>query len=256
MTRARKTLYTLNVNHYEPAITALTFPLLEEWARKMGAEFVQITERKFPDMPVVYEKLQIKELAAARGDDWSIYVDADALIHPDMPDLTEHLPKDTVLHYGNDMATIRFTRDDYFRRDGRSIGSCNWFTIASSWCRDLWTPLDIPLEEALTHIFPTHREASGDHSGPDSKVDPAHLIDDYTLSRNIARFGLKFTNVTQLFQQLGANPAYAWHIYNVSPAAKLAGLRQVLQSAPPNGWGLVPAEVAPPALKVEAGGAK
>src|SRR6266566_3735242 len=151
MRKLKKTLYTLNVNHYPEAITSITYPLLEDYARKIGADFVVIRERKFPDYPPVYEKLQIHELG--RENDWNIYVDSDVLIHPDLFDLTEHLEKDTVLHYGADMAGNRLKYDQYFLRDGRNIGSCNWFTIASDWCLDLWKPLDdLSLEEALANI--------------------------------------------------------------------------------------------------------
>lgn len=220
----RKSLYTLNIGRtYAPEITALTYPLLKAYAAKVGAEFVEITERRSPAFPVTYEKLQIFELACERRDDWSVFADADALISPDMMDITEHLPRDTVFHVGRDPASIRFRRDDYFRRDGRNFGSCNWFAIASSWCRDLWHPLDIPLEAALAQIFPT----MGERTGSDV-VDGAHLIDDYTLSRNIARFGLKATTMTELWRQLDMAPSGFWHIYTKTTAEKVIGMKEAL----------------------------
>ena len=169
-------------------------------------EFVVIKDWKFPDFPAVYEKLQIYSLAKERGDDWAIFIDADALIHPDMMDVTNHLPKDTVMHNGKDIASNRWSYDEYFRRDGRHISSCNWFTVASSWCLDLWHPLeDLTLAQALANIHPTVDE---ERTG----ITPGHLIDDYTLSRNIARYGLKFTTFQEISEKLGASGGF-WHIY-------------------------------------------
>lgn len=222
-----KTLYTLNVAGYAPEITALTYPLLRRYAQKIGADFHVMTERRWPGWPPVYEKLQIRDLAAARGDEWAIYIDSDALVHPDFFDVTEHLPRDTVCHNGADMAGCRWRYDDYFRRDGRHIGSCNWFTIASSWCLDLWTPLDITFEEALTRIFPTQAERN-------TVITPEHLIDDFTLSRNIARFGLKFTTVVEIQRRLNdAGSNYLWHQYTMTVADKVEDMKKILTN-----WGV------------------
>jgi hypothetical protein len=77
------------------------------------------------------------------------------------------------------MAGVRWSYDQYFRRDGRHIGSCNWFTVASDWCLDLWRPLDdLTLDEALANINITIGERNSRLCGTE------HLIDDYTLSRN------------------------------------------------------------------------
>ena len=217
-----KTIFTLNIGDYAPEIRAITRPWLEYYANKIEADIFDITERRFPEFPVTYEKLQIWEIAQTLKSDWYIYIDSDALINPETPDFTNHLNKDTVAHNGRDYAGIRWTYDRYFRRDGRNIGSCNWLTIASDWCLDLWTPLDIPLERALANIRPIIDE----HMSGECKDE--HLIDDYTLSRNIARFGLKFTTLTEIMETVGFralnercpfNPFF-YHIYNISNAEK------------------------------------
>jgi hypothetical protein len=215
----RKTLYTLNVGDYAPEIRALTYPLMQRWARKIGAEFVEITERRFMGWPVVYEKLQIQRLGEERGDDWSLYLDADALVHPETPDWTCFLARDTIAHNGIDMGAVRWRYDAYFQRDGRNVGCCNWNTIASAWCRDLWTPLDITLAEALEKIHPTvDEEATG-------LIDPAHLIDDYALSRNVARYGLKVQTLVALEKQLGFKDAgFYWHAYTI-PVGDYTGVK-------------------------------
>ena len=197
----KKTLFTLCVDGYAPEITDLTFPLMRRYADKIGADFHVISERKFPDFPPVYEKLQIHDLGREMGNDWNIYVDADALIHPDMFDFTEHLSKDTVLHNGSDPASIRWKFDEYFRRDGRNIGSCNWFTAASDWCLDLWRRPEEPLDDLVQNISCIRQELDS------GVMDASHLIDDYILSRNIARFGLKFSTMKQLLEKMNERSA-------------------------------------------------
>ena len=220
----RKSLYVLNVEGYAPGITALTYPLLRFYADRIGADFHVIDARKFPDWPVVYEKFQIYELAQRRGDEWSIYLDSDALVHPEAIDFTEHLPKDTVAHHGADMAAVRWKYDRFFRRDGRNIGSCNWWTIASAWCVDLWQPLeDLTYLEALDRIRPTMHELQ-------TVITPAHLIDDFVCSRNIAKYGLKFTTLLELLPTIGLPEAqFAWHAYTVPVDEKIRQMTEVLE---------------------------
>lgn len=210
----KKTLWTLNIDGYAPEITQLTYPLMLGYARKIGADFRIINQRRFPDMPLTYEKMQIFDLG--RESDWNIYIDSDAVIFPDMIDVTERVPKDTVVHYGHDHASNRWRGDEYFRRDGRDIGSCNWFTVASNWCMDLWHPLDdLSLEEALARIKPILIERV-------AGITPEHLIDDYVLSRNIARYGLKFKTVQQIKKEDEDKGLYFWHTHTQSVETKAA----------------------------------
>ena len=218
----KKVIYLLNIDNYAPEITEITYPLIERYAHKIGGAIDCITTRCFPGWPPVYEKLQIRERAQENKADWHIYIDSDTLIHPDFFDVTEHLHKDTVCHNGSDMAGNRWRYDDYFRRDGRHIGSCNWCTIASDWCLDLWTPLDITLGEAVKNIFPIKSEL-------DSVITPEHLIDDYTLSRNIARYGLKFTTIKKIQTDLTDVGNYLWHEYTKTTEEKVVDMRQVLK---------------------------
>ena len=109
-------------NNYAPEITELTYPLIKHYAEKIGADFYTITERKFPNMPPVYEKMQIYDLGKKMENDWNIYIDSDALVHPDFFDVTNFIKKDTVVHNGADMANNRWRYDKYFIRDGRNIG--------------------------------------------------------------------------------------------------------------------------------------
>ena len=169
------------------------------------------------------EKLQIFDLARQDRAEWAIYVDADTLISPEFFDITDHLTKDTVSHNAADMAGIRWRYDHYFRRDGRQIGSGNWFAVASDWCLDLWHPLDdITLDEALGNINVTVAEKN-------FGIRREHLIDDYILSRNIARYGLKFKTVHDILAKLGVG-GVLWHNYLATEEDKLRMMLNILAS--------------------------
>ena len=220
----KKMLFTLNIGDFAPEIRELTYPLMKKYAHKIGAEFFEITERKYPDYPPVYEKFQIYDLG--KGNDWSLYVDADALIHPEFPDITTQLKKDTVCFHWKDFAPIRFRYDKYFLRDGRNIGEGNFFAVASDWCLDVWHPLDdITFEEAVENIFPTQQESK-------TVVKRDHLIDDYLVSRNIARYGLKHCTMVDKLQEVGfgfQSFKYLYHEYCYSVEEKVVQMKNLLE---------------------------
>lgn len=220
----RKTLYTLVVDGFAPQITELTLPWMERYAHKIGAEFYIINQRQYPDMPPVYEKFQLYDLMVERQDDWAFFLDADALVHPDMFDPTEFIGKNTVMHHGVDMANNRFRYNDYMRRDGRHIGSCTWWVLCSDWCRDLWTPLtDMSFNEALDNIFPIQHELV-------TVVSPTHLIDDYILSTNIARYGLHVKTFFQMMEELKIQGNYFFHLYTESVESKVKLIGETIDS--------------------------
>lgn len=227
MNKISKAVYVVNIDNYYPEIVELTLPLIKNYAQKIGATLIQITSRKFPEYPIPYEKLQIREYAKTFGFDWNIYIDIDAIVHPDLFDVTVLLPKDTILHNGIDMASNRWTYDEYFLRDGRNIGSCNWFTVASDWCLDLWKPLDdLTLDEALANIHPIQGEVN-------VHITPDHLLDDYTLSRNIAKYGLKTTTMSDLLTKVGQfGNNYFWHEYQMPKPERVKNMCAIIKN-----WG-------------------
>ncbi len=170
-----KTIYVLRVNNYFPELCEITLPTIQRYARKIGARYQEITERKFPDWPVTYEKMQVHELG--KRNNWSVLIDADTMIHPDANESMLSIPADHVgIHYGFDAHTM-FNPDIYFLRDGRNRGIAAGLVITSRWTHDLWEPLDMPLEEALT------------------RTKRAHILDEFCLSRNLAKYGLKYTGI-------------------------------------------------------------
>ena len=213
-----KTIFTLNIDNYSSEITKMTYPFIEQYARKIGATMTIITGRKYDKYPIPYEKFQIYDSQA----DWNIYIDSDALIHPDMFDVTELLPEDTVMTCRSEFAPIHFTYDRFFKRDGRHIYAGNWFTVASKLCIDLWHPLDdMTLVAAVKNIHPTLIERN-------MNVTPAHLLDDYVLSRNIAKYGLKYTTFVDLLQKNGNPGEFLFHEYAYTESDKIKMLHKIL----------------------------
>lgn len=212
----KKALFTLNINDYSPGIRELTYPLLRYHAEKIGAQFFEITERRWPDWPVVYEKMQIYELG--RGFDWVLYFDADTLVHPECIDFTAYLPADTCAHNGQDFSGVRFVSDE---QDGRAIGTCGWFSIAPASCLGMWKPTDEPLAEIVKHCHPTVGEWNS------GVIDRGHLVDDYVMSRNIARQHLKHTTIKELLPKIGLTDAdFFWHLYMLPDDEKVRQMRE------------------------------
>lgn len=170
-----KRVFVLRVNNYRPDLCEYTVPTIKHYAEKIGAVYTEITERKYPDWPVTYEKIQVHTLGADA--DWNILVDADFMLHPDLLDFTKVIPRNTVgLSYGFNAFDF-FKSNIYFERCGHSQGIAGGFIVSSRLTHDVWTPLDIPLSEALQQ---TKRH---------------FILDEYTLSLNLAKYGLKFSGL-------------------------------------------------------------
>jgi hypothetical protein len=221
MNAVKKAIWTLDINNYQPEITALTYPLMKRYAQKIGADFNIITKRKFPNNDIEYERLQVHTLG--EDYDWNFLFDADTLLHPELFDPTIYLTKDTVLHSGIDRGDLRWRFDQYFLRDGRNIGSCNWFTLASNWCLDLWKPLeDLTEAEIIDRICVTNYERL--HGVP-----AKHLVLDYITSRNVARYGLKVITFKDMLKRLGRETdEYFHHEYTVAKWSKEDRIKEVL----------------------------
>ena len=224
----RKALFLLNINDYEPEITALTMPLFKRWAARIRAEIVEMKFRYYPDMPMVYEKFQIYNLAQLYHADWNIYMDMDTLVHPNFFDFVEYVPKNVVMSYRKEPVTTKFIMDDYFRRDGRFIGVGGFFVAASNQCLDLWHPLDdLTKEEVLDRIIPLAQET-------EAGVPRTHLFEEFILSRNIARYGLRYKMISELQTEVGLpNINHCWHIPTVPSAVKLEKMRGIVDA-----WGV------------------
>ena len=209
----KKLLVTLDIN-YTKEITDITFPYMKSYAEKIDADFKIIKEKKFLNQPANIEKFQLYELS--KDYDWTIFIDADALIHPNCPDVTEVYNKDVVIFNGYDLYPLRFKPNNYTRRDRRNIGACTWFTVFSDWTRHLWKPYENP-EQYINQIYPTHKEINFGYSAE-------HILDDYLVSRNIAKYGLEVKTILHdMFSSYpkDGHPLFFIHEYSISQKEKI-----------------------------------
>jgi hypothetical protein len=191
----KKLIAVLCTDDWQPEIRALTFPLMRYHAKKIGADFHVINSRKFPaTYPLCYERFQLYEIS--KHYDWVIQLDADLLLHPDTPDFTRHIGKDTLLISTPGLASSSYVMDEYFYRDGRDVGVGGFITINSNWTRDLWKPPeDLTPEEAMHRCMPKTFEWR------DRQFYHDHIVLDYIMSRNVARYGLKYDTLQNLFKR-------------------------------------------------------
>lgn len=200
--------------NYTKAITDITFPYMDIYAKKINAEFKVIKERKFLDQPTNIEKFQLYELS--RDYDWTIFIDADAIIHPNTPDLTELCNKNIVIFNRYDLYPIRFKPNNYSRRDGRNIGASTWFTCFSDWTRHIWKPYE-DSKKYINQINLTTKEANFGYS-------PEHILDDYLVSRNISKYGIQVKTIlydifSSHFRE--SKPLFFIHHYCISLEEKI-----------------------------------
>jgi hypothetical protein len=223
----KKTIYTLNIGNNCPEITKITYPLMKRYANKIGADFFEITERKYPDAPVTYEKFQVYQLGREHKNDWNIFLDRDVLIHPDAPDITRGLDRNKVCVSGVYEAKRRFKTDEYFINHGKNLAVQSWFCIASDLCIDLWHPLeDMTIEEAMKKPF--RFTIPFLHYSREGSI----FIDDYMHSRNIAKYGLKHCLIEDVIPELKnptAGGGYFFHAPNVTNYFKVRFMRDLLK---------------------------
>lgn len=225
--KTRKSVYTLNLGgNFNPEITKMTYPWIKHWCRKIGAEFCEITERKFPQWTETYEKHQVYGLAQQREDDWSIFCDSDTVIHNDFFDVTDFIPRNSCAMNGNDPAFLRWKYNKFLKRDSRHIGACTWFVVASDWTREIFEPPpDLTQEEVTESIFPVQGEVIT------GLIPPKRLCEDFTFSHNIAKYGLKFMGINDLLISLGyKEPSFLFHLYNMPAEEKVVRIESCLKS--------------------------
>lgn len=218
----KKLICTLNLDNHQPEVTAITYPTLKAYAAKIGADFVEITERRYK-YSATANKFLIRELG--RGYDWIIYLDSDTIVNPDAPDWSVFLDKHDVLFNALDPSPIRFTANHFNKRHRSFRGACTWCVWASDWTfEDLWTPYadEAEYRKCQDNVFPCSHEINS------GCCDAAHLCDDYKLSENLARFGLQTQTIVDLGPKLGIRSSSFYHLYALDTATKVKCLQGVL----------------------------
>lgn len=182
-------IHMVVVNNYFPELVEITHKTVEVYAKKINAKFNMITSRKFPDWPVLTEKLQVYDYD---NYDWNILVDADILIHPDTYDPLIKFDPRVVGNKDEYLASNQLRLDKYFIRDGRNLGLSGCLLCTSRLTHDLWEfPTDLTKEEVLDNITQERK-----------------CVDEYVVSRNLAKYGLRHKELFpvkdySLFHHLG-----------------------------------------------------
>ena len=187
----RKLIHVVNINNFFPELFALTYPTIRSYAERNGYMINIITERKFPDYPINYEKMQVYE--DGKNAEVNILCDADMLIHPEFPDVTEFLKRDSIAFNDNYNISWKYHVDRirYFMRDGRDVGIATNFVVSSDWTHDVWEPLSLSQKD----IEDLAKKENTDSGGADGR-GWGHYADEFALSYNMAKYGLKYTGVT------------------------------------------------------------
>ena len=133
----RKLIHVVNINDFFPELFALTYPTIRSYAERNGYMINMITERKFPDYPINYEKMQVYE--DGKDAEVNILCDADMLIHPEFPDVTTFLQRNSIAFNDNYNISWKYHVDRirYFMRDGRDVGIATNFVVSSDWTHGL-----------------------------------------------------------------------------------------------------------------------
>tara|TARA_Y100000033_G_scaffold50633_1_gene61677 strand:+ start:1813 stop:2439 length:627 start_codon:yes stop_codon:yes gene_type:complete len=173
----KKILHLVNIGDFFPELFSLSFPTVQAYAERCGYEINLITERKFPEFHINYEKMQVWE--DGKDADVNLLVDADVLIHPHFPDVKDIVPPHHIAFNDNYNASSKFNLNDYFLRDGRDVGIASNFVVSYRSTHDLWRPLEITPDEGRRITF----VREGD-------------IDEYCISQNMSKYGLRYTGIT------------------------------------------------------------
>jgi len=87
-----KALLTITIGDLFKRACEITHPTLKDYAKKIGADFINITEQKYPSP--YYVKFMIADILEKY--DRVLYLDSDILINPNAPDIFEIVPEDKI----------------------------------------------------------------------------------------------------------------------------------------------------------------
>jgi hypothetical protein len=168
-------LFTVCVDNYHPEIACRTIPAMRAYAEKINSDFQMITERKFPEWPPTYEKVQVYELG--KGYECNILLDCDLLLSERMYDVRGVVPIGYVGAWLQYDPSITVKEDEYMKLDGSdSILSTN-FIVTRREQHKLWEPMNIPVLAAK------------------DRMKRWFVVDEYCVGRNLKKFGYKVSGI-------------------------------------------------------------
>lgn len=200
----KKLLVTLNIGDYDKEITELTFPHMREYAKNIGADFHIITERKFPDFPLMLEEFQMYEFSQTY--DWIIFLDGDCLINPKGIDLTTLVEKDRVLIAKYNPPTHHFHPENIEGQFNLKYYAPFFFLVFHKNSRDCVKPYENPFD------YYKHIDLSSTHPEMENymkirthlteKEIKDTLIDEFLLTLNLHKYNIKTASLQEDFPEL------------------------------------------------------
>ena len=175
----KKKIHILYINDYFPELFQITNKNIQQYAKRYNYEINLITKRKFKDWHLHYEKMQVYE--DGKNDDINVFLDMDVMLHPEFPDFSELVPPDYVAFNDNYKISEKCKINKYFLRDGRDIGIASNVVVSTYLTHDVWEPLPPEITPEKGREITFIRE--GD-------------IDEFCLSYNLAKYGLKYCGLT------------------------------------------------------------
>jgi hypothetical protein len=155
-------IWVLNIDNYRPDITTHTLPTIKAYAERIGASYNEIIERKFPDFPITYEKMQVYELG--KENDWNILIDADVVISSKFPNVIDFADKDpdTIISYQQCNIMDYFQKDPVFsllpqvqKSDGSGVAIVTpsaSFVVTSKKATAIYKPVGLSPEEMAKKV--------------------------------------------------------------------------------------------------------
>lgn len=169
-------IHIIDINNYFQELKKLTLLTIERFCERISADLNIITERKFPNWPILTEKLQVYK--DGFNYEYNILLDLDILIHPDCYNpFGANIPITHCAFKDNYNASDQLDVDDiYFKRDGRNVGISGCAIFTTKYTHDLWKfPKDLTKKDVINNILQDRK-----------------IVDEYIVSRNLAKYGLKY----------------------------------------------------------------
>lgn len=214
-------VYTISIDIGLSELHKISLAQIQKYAQGIGAEYVEITDREFPDLPIACEKFQVYTLGS--DNDWNIFIDADVLVK-NLWDVTKKCPDDAIGHWGAYGASSWFKPHPVFDSDvetihvsdelcseckalkvaahdeviKRNVAIAGFFLVVPIACHDVWKPLIFDVIDKLTDRMEYADEAILAHniaeSGfsvyefqSDGKVSGAQSNDDALIYLDVIR---------------------------------------------------------------------
>jgi hypothetical protein len=200
----KKLLVTLNISDYDKEIAELTFPYMREYAKNIGADFHIITERKFPDFPLMLEEFQMYEFSQTY--DWIIFLDGDCLINSKGIDLTTLVEKDRVLIAKYNPPTHHFHPENIKGQYNLQYYAPFFFLVFHKNSRDCVRPYSNPYDYYehidLNSTHPEMKTYMKIRTHLTEKEIKDTLIDEFLLTLNLHRYNIKTASLQEDFPEL------------------------------------------------------